>query len=120
MSSRALYSRFAARKTMNGFNFIPSVVTAKQILTKHFSLPVVFKQIDFVPHLSIAVFDIMSSHTGVSSISIMLEDCRRTCKIYDTILWINRSGSCFSAHEIVPLLATKGDFSPRIHPHTHI
>ena len=43
------------------------------MLTKHLSCPVVFKQIDFTPCLSIVVLDTTSFQTDVSSIAIILE-----------------------------------------------
>ena len=135
-SSSDLDSPVAVRKTTNGFNLVPSALAAKHTLTIHFSCPVVFKQTEFAPCLSIVVLDIMSFQTDVSSIAIILEggylyliESLQACKIYRISLSINHSGS-FCAFVVLrcskkplrqtkllihPLLATKIDFH-----HTHL
>ena len=71
--SSDLDSLLATQKTTNGFNLVPSALTAKHMLTIHFSCPVIFKQTNFAPCLSIVVLDTMTFQTDVLSIAIILE-----------------------------------------------
>ena len=100
-SSSDLDFLLAAQKTTNGFNLVPSALTAKHKLTIHFSCPVVFKQTDFASCISIVVLGTVSLQNDISHIAIILEgrylyliESLRVCKIHRISLSINCSGSC--------------------------
>ena len=100
-SSSDLDFLLAARKTTNGFNLVPSALTAKHKQAIHFSCPVVFKQTDFASCISIVVLGTVSLQNDISHIAIILEgqylyliESLRVCKIHRISLSINCSGSC--------------------------
>ena len=100
-SCRAFDSHFAAAKTMKGFIFVPSPLTAKHTPTLTFSCPVVFIGMSFfLPTLSRVVSATMSAHTGVSSVAVIKDKtywCRfyrhLTCMMYDSRLSSSADGS---------------------------